>query len=86
MLNVDSKLLADAKELRPKEEAPAVEFVFKYGLALTAMGLLDSVKKTPEWQTNEAECRERIQQTAAGMGRIIVPLCLSLPKKLPKPS
>jgi hypothetical protein len=86
MLNVDSKLLADAKELRPKEEAPAVEFVFKYGLALTAMGLLDAVKKTPDWQANEAECRERIEQTAAGMGRIIVPLCLSLPKKLPKPS
>ena len=32
--------------MRPKEEAAAVEFVFKYGLALTAMGLLDAVKKT----------------------------------------
>ncbi len=84
VLNKGSKLLADAKEMRPKEEAVAVEFVFKYGLALTAMGLLDSIKKTPEWETNEGACRERIEQTAAGMGRIIVPLCLSLPKKLPK--
>jgi hypothetical protein len=84
VLNKGSKLLVDAKEMRPKEEAAAVEFVFKYGLALTAMGLLDAVKKTDEWQTNEVACRDRIQETAAGMGRIIVPLCLSLPKKLPK--
>jgi hypothetical protein len=58
--------------------------VFKYGLALTAMGLLDSAKKTPEWESNPAECRKRIQDTAAGIARVIVPLCLSLPKKLPK--
>jgi hypothetical protein len=86
VLNKGSKLLVDAKAMRPKEEAAAVEFVFKYGLALTAMGLLDAVKKTPEWTADEAACRDKIQQTAAGMARIIVPLCLSLPKKLPKSS
>lgn len=85
-LNKGSRLLVDAKAMRPKEEAAAVEFVFKYGLALTAMGLLDSAKKTPEWTTDEAGYRERIQQTTAGIARVIVPLCLSLPKKLPKPS
>jgi hypothetical protein len=85
VVNKGSHLLADAKKLRPPEEEPAVEFVFKYGLALTVMGLLDAVKKTPEWASNEAACRERIQQSAAGIARIIVPLCLSLPKKLPKP-
>ncbi len=60
MLNVESHLLTQAKAMRPKEEEPAVEFVFKYGLALTAMGLLDSVKKTPEWESNPAECRKRM--------------------------
>jgi hypothetical protein len=84
LLNVESNLLTQAKEMRPKEETPAVEFVFKYGLALTAMGLLDRAKRTEEWKTDQAGCRERIQETAAGIARVIVPLCLSLPKKLPK--
>jgi hypothetical protein len=83
-VNVDSHLLTEAKLLRPPEEAAAVEFVFKYGLALIAMGLLDSAKKTEEWSTNEVECRERISKAAAGVARVIVPLCLTLPKKLPK--
>jgi hypothetical protein len=84
IINKTSKLLEDAKQLRSKEEEPAVSFVFKYGLALAVMGLLDSAKKTAEWQTDEAGCRERIETMAAGVARVIVPLCLSLPKNLPK--
>jgi hypothetical protein len=83
-VNVDSKLLAEAKALRKPEEARAVEFVFKYGLALVAMGLLDTAKKTVEWQTDEVGCRDRIAHSAVGVGRVIVPLCLTLPEKLPK--
>lgn len=83
-LNKGSRLLVEAKEKRPKEEEAAVEFVFKYGLALIAMGLLDNAKKTPEWVSDEAGCRDRIQVATAGAGRVIVPLCLTLPKKLPK--
>lgn len=83
-VNVDSRLLTEAKLLRSPEESRAVEFVFKYGLALIAMGLLDSAKKTTEWSTSEVECRERISASAAGVGRVIVPLCLTLPKKLPR--
>jgi hypothetical protein len=78
--------LSEAKSLRPAEEEVAVEFVFKYGLALIAMGLLDAVKKTPEWTSDEAGCRKRIEESATGIARVIVPLCLSLPKKLPKPA
>jgi hypothetical protein len=84
VLNTTSQLLEDAKKLRQKEEEVAVAFVFKYGLALTAMGLLDSMKKTDEWKADEAGCRARIQESARGIARVIVPLCLSLPKKLPK--
>jgi hypothetical protein len=84
LLNVESVLLTQAKEMRPAEDAVAVEFVFKYGLALTAMGLIDAAKKTPDWEANQAACRERIEQTAIGIARVIVPLCLSLPSKLPK--
>ena len=83
-INVDSRLLEEAKALRSPEEAAAVAFVFKYGLALVAMGLLDAAKKTEDWSTNEVECRERISRSAAGIGRVIVPLCLTLPQKLPK--
>ncbi len=86
VVNKGSRLLTEAKALRPPEEEVAVEFVFKYGLALTVMGLLDAAKKTPEWKANEALCRQRIQEGAAGIARVIVPLCLSLPKKLPKPA
>jgi len=50
------------------------------------MGLLDAIKKTPEWTADEAAARKRIEQSAAGVARVIVPLCLSLPKKLPKPA
>jgi hypothetical protein len=84
VLNKTSGYLEDAKRLRPKEEEPAVEFVFKFGLALTAMGLLDAVKNTEEWKNDESSCREKIQESAKGIARVIVPLCLSLPKKLPK--
>lgn len=84
LLNVESFYLTQAKLLREPEEAAAVEFVFKYGLALVAMGLIDAEKKTPEWEADQAGCRERIQNTAIGIARVIVPLCLSLPSKLPK--
>jgi len=83
-VNNGSRLLDEAKKLRPKEEQAAVEFVFKYGLALIAMGLLDAAKKTPEWEKDEAGCRKDIQDAASGIGRVIVPLCRTLPKKLPK--
>jgi hypothetical protein len=83
-VNKGSRLLQEARDLRPKAEEAAVEFVFKYGLALIAMGLLDAAKKTPEWEKDEAACREYIQVAAAGVGRVIVPLCLTLPKRLPK--
>jgi hypothetical protein len=85
-VNKGSRLLTEAKSMRSVEEEAAVEFVFKYGLALSAMGLLDSAKKTDEWKSNEAACRQRIQESAAGLARVIAPLCLSLPKKLPKPA
>lgn len=83
-VNVDSRLLSEARALREPTEAAAVEFVFKYGLALIAMGLLDAAKKTPEWQSDQVGCRHRIAEAAAGVGRVIVPLCLTLPQKLPK--
>jgi hypothetical protein len=85
-VNIDSRLLHDAKSLRDPNEAAAVEFVFKYGLSLIVMGLLDTAKKTPEWQSDEVGCRERIANAAAGAARVIVPLCLTLPQKLPKRS
>ncbi|CAG1005746.1 hypothetical protein MTYP_03289 [Methylophilaceae bacterium] len=84
VLNTTSHFLDDAKKMRPKEEELAVGFVFKYGLALTAMGLLDSMKKSDEWQTDESSCRGKVEESAKGIARVIVPLCLSLPKKLPK--
>lgn len=84
LINKGSKLLADAKQLRNSSEEIAVEFVFKYGLALVAMGLIDSAKKTADWEADEAGCRAKIQETAIGIARVIVPLCLTLPKKLPK--
>lgn len=83
-VNKDSHLLTQAKMLRPKEEEAAVEFVFKYGLALIAMGLLDSATRNPAWEVNDEPFRKEIEKSAAGIGRVIVPLCLTLPKKLPK--
>ena len=83
IVNKGSRLLERAKSLRKTHEAAAVEFVFKYGLALVAMGLIDDAKKTDDWKTNEAACRERIGMAASGIGRVIVPLCLTLPNKLP---
>lgn len=83
-VNKGSRFLVDAKEQRPPEEEVAVEFVFKYGLALAAMGLLDAIKKTPEWESDEFKCRQKVAEAAAGIGRVIVPMCLTLPKKLPK--
>jgi hypothetical protein len=84
LVNMDSHLLTEARAMRPPEEVAAVNFVFKYGLALIAMGLLDSAKKTTEWATDEVGVRERISASATGVGRVIVPLCLTLPNKLPK--
>jgi hypothetical protein len=83
-INKESKLLDQAKLLRPKEEAAAVEFVFKYGLALIAMGLLETVKQTEAWKNDEEQCRKNIEEYCSGAARVIVPLCLTLPQKLPK--
>jgi hypothetical protein len=83
-VNVESQMLTEAKASRDPTEAAAVEFVFKYGLALIAMGLLDTAKKTPEWEKDQACCRDRIGKAAAGVAKVIVPLCLTLPQKLPK--
>jgi hypothetical protein len=84
ILNTESELLQHAKDMRPPEEEAAVTFVFKYGLALATMSLIEAAKKTPEWAEDQAACRERIEITAAGLARVIVPMCLSLPKNLPK--
>ncbi len=84
VLNTTSQLLVDAKKLRKKEEEAAVAFVFKYGLALTAMGLLESAKKSLEWTADPSACRAAIEESVKGIARVIVPLCLSLPNKLPK--
>jgi hypothetical protein len=84
VVNRTSKLLEEAKALRTKAEEAAVSFVFKYGLALAVMGLLDSVKGTEDWQRDDADCRQRIEIMATGIARVIVPLCLSLPRNLPK--
>ncbi len=84
VINKTCALLAEAKKRRSAEEAPAVAFIFKYGLALAIMGLLDSVKQTPEWEKDEKACRENVEKMAAGLAKVIVPLCLSLPKNLPK--
>lgn len=83
-INTGSRLLKDAKTKRPPEEGPAVEFVFKFGLALAAMGLLETFKKTQEWETEEHACRKKIEEAAVGLARVVVPMCLTLPKKLPK--
>jgi hypothetical protein len=84
VINRTSQLLADAKSLRSKAEEPAVEFVFKYGLALTIMGLLDNAKRSEQWERDDFACRQQIEDMATGIARVIVPLCLSLPKNLPK--
>ncbi|MBZ9732236.1 hypothetical protein LB534_00100 [Mesorhizobium sp. CA18] len=83
-INTGSRVLAEAKQLRAPEEEPAVRFVFKFGLALVAMGMIEAAKSTPEWETEEVTCRARIDKSASAAGRVIVPLCLTLPKKLPK--
>lgn len=83
-INRTCALLEAAKRQRDPEETPAVAFIFKYGLALAIMGLLDSAKKTPEWETDDKGCRERVEVMATGVAKVIVPLCLSLPKNLPK--
>lgn len=84
VLNTTSSELAAAKASRAKEEEPAVSFVFKYGLALAAMSLLEHAKQSPKWAVNETECRDEVQAAVAGLARVIVPIALSLPKKLPK--
>lgn len=83
-VNRNSQYLDRAREMRPEKEREAVDFVFKYGLALTVMGLIDAAKKTDDWKENEGACRDRIHAAAVGIARVIVPLCLSLPAKLPK--
>lgn len=83
LLNTDSQLLENAISSRPKEEKPAVEFIFKYGLALIALSLIDAAKKTEEWKADQAAIQTQIERMVAGAAKVIVPLCLSLPKKIP---
>jgi hypothetical protein len=82
LINTGSHRLIEAKSLRPPEEAAAVEFVFKYGLALITMSLLDTATKTDDWKTDPDKIRDGISKSSEGIARVIV--CLSLPSKLPK--
>lgn len=84
ILNTTSQALQDAKTSRPEEEGAAVAFVFKYGLALVAMGLIEAKKKTDQWNKDQAACRKEIEDATEGVARVIVPICLSLPKNIPK--
>src|SRR5690606_16688279 len=71
LLNVESSLLAQAKATRPQEEEAAVSFVFKYGLALAVLALLDKAKKNEDWKAKESSCRSQIEEAAAGIARVI---------------
>ena len=84
IINTTSLLLQEAKKMRSKAEEKAVEFVFKYGLALVAMGMLSKLKGTPQWESDNPACRTQVENMAEGIARVIVPLCLSLSKNLPK--
>lgn len=86
LLNTKAADLDYAKGKRLPQEAAGVEFVFKYGLALIAMALIDAERTTEEWTEDEVKCRKRIASTTSALARVIVPLCLNLPKKLPKAS
>jgi hypothetical protein len=66
LINPGSRRLIEAKSLRPPEEA-AVEFVFKYGLALITMGLLDTATKTDDWKTDPDKIRDGISKSSAGI-------------------
>ncbi len=83
-INTKAQAMNQAKAKRPPEEAAGVAFVFKYGLALIAMAMIDQARSTRLWIEDEAGCRENIGKTVSGLSRVIVPLCLHLPKKLPK--
>jgi hypothetical protein len=83
-INTDSPLRAAARNMRPASEQAAVDFIYKYGLALATMGLLDHERHTPHWKENEPDCRERIALQMNGLARVIVPLCMSLPKNIPR--
>lgn len=86
LVNMKAEALNDAKMKRPPEESAAVEFVYKYGLALIVMAMVESEKDTSEWAEDEAGIRESIGDRVSGLARVIVPLCLTLPNKIPKVS
>jgi hypothetical protein len=67
LINPGSRRLIEAKSLRPPGEAAAVEFVFKYGLALITMGLLDTATKTDDWKTDPDKIRDGISKSSAGI-------------------
>ena len=71
-------------EIRSLGEENLIQFVFKYGLALIAMGLLDTATRTDDWKSDPDKIRDGISKSSEGIARVIVPLCLSLPSKLPK--
>ncbi|MBK7952315.1 MAG: hypothetical protein IPK00_27075 [Deltaproteobacteria bacterium] len=84
IINRKAAALEHAKAKRPSAEEAAVEFVFKYGLALLAMSMIDRARETEKWDEDEPDCRKEIGQTVSDLSRVIVPLCLNLPQKLPK--
>lgn len=86
IVNMKAEALNGAKMKRPPEESAAVDFVYKYGLALIVMGMVETEKKKSEWAEDEAGVRQAIGERVSGLARIIVPLCLTLPNKIPKVS
>ncbi|MCC6574621.1 MAG: hypothetical protein IT462_12630 [Planctomycetes bacterium] len=78
--NKKSALLENIAKTRPPEERKRVEFVFKWGLALVCMSLIDHKKQQG---ILDSQGVEDISKASFAIGKVIVPICLTLPEKLP---
>lgn len=82
--NLNSSLLEDARNSQPRPERARVDFVFKYGLALATLAMVDHDHRAKTW--DPAKSPDRIHEAVRALARVVVPLCLTLPRKLPGPS
>jgi hypothetical protein len=86
-VNMDNRFLINELHKTRQDEGPLVRHWFKYGVVLSALGIIKELQRREEEDTKEDQGAgsdefdlERISQFSAGLARVVVPMIRALHK------
>jgi hypothetical protein len=85
-VNMDNRFLINELHKTKQEEGPLIKHWFKYGVVLSALGILKELQRQEEDGTENDDEQseqfdlERVSQFSAGLARVVVPMIRALHK------